>query len=226
VVCPACICSWVNVILKVATYLNLWTWPNGGKYFAFNYISISIVIGLMFQLQLKHLLQLQPTMIRVAIDVHFELQIVNILSPVTVLPLQLQPDNGSSCNQSTLRVAIKIHSKLQILSGSYLILYYPFSCNPIVIRVAIDIHSELQILYYPFSYNPIVVQVAIDIHSKSQILSVSYLILYYPFSCNPIVVRVAIDIHYELQILNVSALYYTTPLVATERCLRCNLYTL
>jgi hypothetical protein len=153
---------------QVATYLNLWTWPNGGIYFAFNYIIILIVIGLLFQLQLKHL-QLQPTMIRVAIDVYFELQIMNILSPITVLPLQFQPDSGSSCNQSTLQVANTecflpdtiLPLQSQPDSGSScnwytlgvantkcccLILYYPFSCNPRDVWDVIYIHSVLQIL--------------------------------------------------------------------------------
>jgi hypothetical protein len=60
------------------------------------------------------------------------------ITPDTVLPLQLQPDSGTSCNRFTLRVA-----NTECFS---LIIYYPFSCNLTVIRVAIDVHPELQIL--------------------------------------------------------------------------------
>jgi hypothetical protein len=106
--------------------------------------------------------------VRVAIDVHSELQILSaiawyyitpsvatrrwfvlqsmytpsckywVLLPDTVLSLQLQPDIVSSCNRCTLLVA----------NNEYLhmIMYYPFSCNHTVVRVVIDVHSELQIL--------------------------------------------------------------------------------
>jgi hypothetical protein len=63
---------------------------------------------------------------------------MNTLSPDTVLPLQLQPESGSSCNQYTLRVANAERFRL--------ILYYPFTCNPTVVPVAINIHFELQML--------------------------------------------------------------------------------
>jgi hypothetical protein len=83
----------------------------------------------------------------VAIGQWFELQSMYtpsckywVLPPDTVLPLQLQPDSGSSCNRCTLRVANTECFRL--------VLYYPFRCNQIVIRVAIDVHSELQILRF------------------------------------------------------------------------------
>jgi multisubunit Na+/H+ antiporter MnhE subunit len=52
-------------------------------------------------------------------------------------------------------------------------------------------------------------------------------LIVYPFSCNPTVVRVAIDIHSELQILSASAWNCTTPSVATRQWLELQLiYTL
>jgi hypothetical protein len=112
---------------------------------------------------------------RVATRQWFELQSIytksckyRVLPLDTILPLQLQPDNGSSCNWYTLRVANTECFRL--------ILYYPFSCNPTMARVAIDIHSELQILsafvwlYYPSCCIRIVVRVAIDVQSELQVL--------------------------------------------------------
>jgi multisubunit Na+/H+ antiporter MnhE subunit len=154
----------------------------------------------------------------------------------TILPLQLQPGTGSSCNWYTLRVASTKFFRL---------ILYPFSCNPIVVRVAIDIHSELQILsaYVWYYTTP---SVATRQWFELQILSASvwycttlllqsdsgsscnwytlrvastkfFRLILYPFSCNPIVVRAAIDIHSELQILSAYVWYYTTPSVATRQ---------
>jgi hypothetical protein len=67
-----------------------------------------------------------------------------VLTPDTILPLQLQPDTSSSCNWYTHRVVNTECFRL--------ILYYPFRCNQTVVRVAIDIHSELQILSASFWY--------------------------------------------------------------------------
>jgi hypothetical protein len=61
-----------------------------------------------------------------------------VLPPDTILPLQLQPNRGSSCNRCTLWVANTECFRM--------ILYYLFSCNPTEVRVAIDVHSEFQIL--------------------------------------------------------------------------------
>jgi hypothetical protein len=80
----------------------------------------------------------------------FELQLIYTpsckywaLPPDTILPLQLQPNSGSSCNWYTLWVANTKCFRL--------ILYYPFSCNRTTIRVAIDVHFELQILSFRIS---------------------------------------------------------------------------
>jgi hypothetical protein len=149
------------------------------------------------------------------------------ITPDTVLPLQLQPDSGTSCNQFTLRVA-----NTECFS---LIIYYPFSCNLTVIRVAIDVHPELQILSASpdtvlliqlqpdsdsicnwctdrvaniecFAWNCTTPSVAIrqwfelqSMYTPSCKYWVLRLILYYPFSCNLTVPRVAIDVHSELQ---------------------------
>jgi hypothetical protein len=82
------------------------------------------------------------TVVLVAIDVHFELQILSapVIPPNNILPVHLQPNNGSSCNRCTLRVA---NSKC-----FRLIQYYPFICNRIVVRVGIEVHSKLQILIF------------------------------------------------------------------------------
>jgi hypothetical protein len=79
------------------------------------------------------------TGLRVAIDIHSELQILSAPAvPLdNILPVQLQPDSGSSCNWYTLRVA---NTKCFCL-----ILYYPFRCNPIMVQVAFDVHFELQL---------------------------------------------------------------------------------
>jgi hypothetical protein len=173
----------------------------------------------------------------------FELQLIYtpsckywVLPPNIVLPLQLQPDSGSSCNWYTVRVTNTKCFRL--------ILYYPFSCNRTVVRVAIDAHSELQILsasvwYYttpsvvarywfelqliytpsckywmllPDTVLPVPLQPDSGLSCNWYTLQLANtkcfrLILYYPFSCNWIVVRVAIDVHYELQILSASAWY-------------------
>jgi hypothetical protein len=101
------------------------------------------------------------TVVRVAIDIHSEFQILSnfawyyttpslqpemytssckywVLLPDIVLPLLFQLDSGSSCNRRTLRVAN--------IECFRLILYYPFCCNQTVVQVAIDIHFELQVL--------------------------------------------------------------------------------
>jgi hypothetical protein len=214
------------------------------------------------------------TVVRVAIDIHSKLQILSasvwyyntpsiatrqwfelqsmytwsckywVLPPDTVLPLLLQPDNGSGCNCYTLWVAITKFFRL---------ILYPFSCNRIVVRVPIDIHFEMQILsvsacYFTtpwvamqhwfelqLLYTPsckywvlppdtiLLLQLQPNSGSSCNWYTVRvantkrfHLILYYPFSCNPIAVRVAIDIHSELQILSVSAWYCTTTSVATR----------
>jgi hypothetical protein len=83
--------------------------------------------------------------IRVAIWQRFELQSIYtpsckywVLPPDAILPLQLQPDSGSSCNWYTLLVTNTKCFRL--------IRYYPFVCNRTVVRVAINAQSELQIL--------------------------------------------------------------------------------
>jgi hypothetical protein len=135
--------------------------------------------------------------IRVAINKHFDLQIMNILSSDTVGPF-------FSCNLTVFRVAINIHSELQILSASVWYYTTPSVANPTVVRVAIDIHSELQILS-AFAWYYTTPSIATKQWSELQSMhnpSCKYWVLPYPFSCNWIVVRVAIDIHYELQILS------------------------
>jgi hypothetical protein len=148
-----------------------------------------------------------------------------VLPPDTVLPLQLQPDSGLSCNRCTLRVAN---------TKCFRLILYPFICNPTMIRVATDIHSELQILMLPpyvvlplhlqldsgSSCNRYMFRVAntkcfrlrLQLQSDSGDSGSSCnrctlrvannecfrLILYCHFNCNPIVVGVAIDICSEL----------------------------
>jgi hypothetical protein len=85
---------------------------------------------------LYYLFRCNRTVVQVAIDVHSELQLLS--ASACIIPLQLQPDSGSSCNWYTLWV---VNSKC-----SRLILYYLFSCNRIVVWVVIDLNSELQIL--------------------------------------------------------------------------------
>jgi hypothetical protein len=154
--------------------------------------------------------------VRVAINVHFELQISFRL--ILYYPF--------SCNLVVVRVAINVHFELQILSASA----WYYTTPPVI-----NVHSELQILSaftryilprqssiatrqrfelqstytpsykywmlpsntlltHPFSCNRIVVRVA---NTKCFCL-----ILYYPFSYNWTVVWVAIDVHFELQILS------------------------
>jgi hypothetical protein len=71
------------------------------------------VIGILFQLQLEHHLQLQPTTIWVAIDICFDFvnnEYFRLIFCTT----------SSVCNLAVVRVAINVHSKLQILSASAL----------------------------------------------------------------------------------------------------------
>jgi hypothetical protein len=130
----------------------------------------------------------------------------------TILPLQLQPDSGSSCNWYTRRVA---NTKCFRLI---------FCTTP---SVAIEQWIELQSMYTP-SCKYWVLQLDTVLLIKLQPDSGSYcnwytlrvantecfrLILYYPFHCNRIAVWVVIDAHSELRILSASAWYCTIPLV-------------
>jgi hypothetical protein len=139
-------------------------------------------------------IQLQPAVVRVAIDAHSELQILSasvwyyttpsvatrhwfvlqliytlsckywMLSPDTVLLVPLQLDSGSSCNWYTLQV--------ENTKCFRLILYYPFSCNRIVVWVAIDVDCELQIMSVStWYYNPTVVRIAIGESNHLQLRS-------------------------------------------------------
>jgi hypothetical protein len=157
-----------------------------------------------------------------------------VLPPDAKLPLQLQPDSGSSCNWYTLHVANTKCSRL--------IMYYPFSCNRTMVRVANDVHSELQILsasawycttslvateqlfelqsiYTPsckYWVLPPDTVIPISLQPDSgwncnrctfRVANTEFfrLMLNYPSSCNPTEVRVAIDIHSKLQILSAPA---------------------
>jgi hypothetical protein len=106
------------------------------------------------------------TVVRVAINVHFELQIPS-----------------ASAWYYTTPSVINVHSELEILSAS------AWYILPLQSSVATRQRFELQLTYtpsckywmllpntvlpYPFSCNRTMVRVAIDIHSKLQILSAS-----------------------------------------------------
>jgi hypothetical protein len=161
-----------------------------------NWYTLRVANTKYFRLILYYHFSCNRTVVRVANDVHSKLQILSasvwycttpsvatgqlfelqsmytpsckywVLPPDTVLPLSLQPDNGSSCNRCTFLVANTECFRLM--------LYYSFSlqpdnCNWYTLRVANSKCSRL-ILYYPFSCNRIVVRVAIDVHSELQIL--------------------------------------------------------
>jgi hypothetical protein len=120
-----------------------WSWCT--SILAFGFVLKSGCDNVHSDIQIQSAFSCNRTVVRVAIDVHSEMQILSDSAwYCTAPPLQLQPDCGPSCNWYTLWVANTEHF--------HLILYYPFSCNPTVVRVAIGTHSELQILNpHPFS---------------------------------------------------------------------------
>jgi hypothetical protein len=198
------------LVLPFDTILPLQLQPGTGS--SCNWYTLRVESTKFFRLIL-YPFSCNPIVVRVAIDIHSELQILSAyvwyyttpsvatrqwfeLQSIYTFELQilsasvwycttllLQSDIGSSCNWYTLRVASTKFFRL---------ILYPFSCNP-------DSGS---------SCNWYTVQVA---NTKF------FLLILYPFSCNQIVGRVAIDIHFELQILSASVWYCTTPSVATRQ---------
>jgi hypothetical protein len=91
-----------------------------------------------FELQLMYYpFNCNQIVVRVAIDVHSELQILSVFPWYCTTSL-VETDGGSCCNQCTLRVANN--------ECFCLIPYYPFNCYRTSFRVAIDVHSEFQIM--------------------------------------------------------------------------------
>jgi hypothetical protein len=119
-----------------------------------------------------------------------------MLTSDTILPLELQPNSGLSCNWYTpesqiLSAFVWYCTTPSVATGQWFELQFIYS------RVANTKCFRLT-LYYPFSCNRTVVRVALDAQSELRILSA--FVSYYttPFSCNPALVRVAIGIHFEL----------------------------
>jgi hypothetical protein len=142
---PFCF-NWIVVRVAIDVYFELQILSASVWYCT----TPSVAIGQWFKLQLIYTLSCKyyvlppdtkpfscnPTVVRVAVDIHSVLQILSATAD-TVLPLQLQPDSGSSCNWYTLWV---VNTKC-----FYLILYYPFSCNLTVVQVATRLLSQLQL---------------------------------------------------------------------------------
>jgi hypothetical protein len=151
--------------------------------------------------------------VRVAINVHSELQIMSAFA--------WQYTTLFSCNPTMVWVAIDMHSELQVLSR--FAWYYTPS-------VATGQWFELQLIYTPSckywvlpsdTIPPLELQCNSASSCNWYTLRVANtecfrLILYYPFNCNPTMVRVVIDIQSKLQILSASAWPCTTHSVATR----------
>jgi hypothetical protein len=153
-----------------------------------NWYTFRVATTKCFRLMLYYPFICNSIVVRVAIDICSELQILSVST------------YAFSCNPTVVRVAIDVHSELQILSASAWYYTTPFSCNPTLVRVAIDIHFELHILR-----DVLLLQLQPDSGSSCNRCTLRVannecfrLILYFHFSCNPIVVGVAIHICSEL----------------------------
>jgi hypothetical protein len=124
-------------VLSLDNILPLQLQPDSGS--SCNRCTLRVANTECFLLIIYYPFSCNPIVVRVAIDVHSELQIRSD-SAWYYTTLQLQLDSGSSCNRCTLRVANT--------ECFHLILYYPFNCNRTVLRVAIDVHFELQKLSF------------------------------------------------------------------------------